>query len=777
MADPLWMQGKPVSSDAAATPAWMQGKPVEGAAAPAQGPANWQDRLEPFTLPNGSQTVKRPDGAVYIKEANDSRFKDQEGWKLFDPKTGLWAPTSDEDASAYGPIRGRIGGPALKSWTRNMLAGLQRPGEAVAGLAADAGNATGLLNDKVYLGFIKTLEDRERYRQAVKNTSGTGAGFTQTTGEMLPAAAMTAMAPQAAPTVFADSAAMAPTIAPFAQRAAANAVVGGASTYLTTPGTPTDRAKAGAAAAVAAPLMQGASEKVVFPALGKAYNWAAGKMKPGAAEIERLGQLFDVPTTVGDATGAPGTKKLEVALENVPLVGMGTFRQQQDAKAAAAAADKAKELMKEMTTQGWTNLDQVQKAAKAGRRGAQALLNEIDAAGSDWNRIMQTSGNLKVFQGKLAADSAYNKVEALSAKYGEVPLTNTTRALEEAKRELASSGLPDEATLGLVNKLSTNLNRQAAQGSEGAVAQAVGAPGGVAAALPSQSAVDTSFSGMRQLRSTLGNRIDDYYSGKNAVVGKEGAALLQRVKDAVEQDMETFAKTNGPELATAWRDADRVYKTQVVPYKDRALATALKSATPDEIFGQFMKVGRGDRAENFYNTLDPKGQAAVRYGLVQNALEQAINPGRGDQAAVFSPAKFAGYLEKMGDATGVAFKGQDKWEIDGLAKLMRHVERAGQFAENPPTGNRLAQMGTGVGLLELGRFSPVSAAGAWSVAKLSKVLLTSPAGKRLLLAASELPAGSKVMQDLVNNQLPKVLSRAATPDPIANAYQFDQPQD
>ena len=87
------------------------------------------------------------------------------------------------------------------------------------------------------------------------------------------------------------------------------------------------------------------------------------------------------------------------------------------------------------------------------------------------------------------------------------------------------------------------------------------------------------------------------------------------------------------------------------------------------------------------------------------------------------------------------------------------------------------QLAVGGGLAGAAQFvNPWAAIGAWGSAKTAKVLLTTPGGKRLLLAAAELPVGSRAMQDLVANQLPKVMSRAATPDSIANAYQFDQPQ-
>lgn len=52
------------------------------------------------------------------------------------------------------------------------------------------------------------------------------------------------------------------------------------------------------------------------------------------------------------------------------------------------------------------------------------------------------------------------------------------------------------------------------------------------------------------------------------------------------------------------------------------------------------------------------------------------------------PAKFALEFERMNAPYSKVFNGADKAQMDGFVKLMRHVERAGQYMENPPTGNR-----------------------------------------------------------------------------------------
>ncbi|WP_342316409.1 hypothetical protein [Lysobacter sp. FW306-1B-D06B] len=178
-----------------------------------------------------------------------------------------------------------------------------------------------------------------------------------------------------------------------------------------------------------------------------------------------------------------------------------------------------------------------------------------------------------------------------------------------------------------------------------------------------------------------------------------------------------------------------------MPYKDRQLANAMKDAHADEVYGKFNQAGKGERAEHFYRALDPKGQAAVRYGMVANAMDKAFDETR----QVFSPAKFASAMEKLGKAQGAVFRGAAKQEIEGFTKLMRHVERAGQYAENPPTGARTIPW-------LLGGAAAVNAPLAAKVAAMSGVartLLTTDVGKRFLLASSKLDAGSPAMAKLL----------------------------
>jgi len=118
-------------------------------------------------------------------------------------------------------------------------------------------------------------------------------------------------------------------------------------------------------------------------------------------------------------------------------------------------------------------------------------------------------------------------------------------------------------------------------------------------------------------------------------------------------------------------------------------------------------------------------------------------------------------MAKLKDATRVFYQGAGEEEIDGFNKLMAHVTRAGQYAENPPTGQRLIGAAATTGAI----VNPAAAAKVAAVAAAAKFLFTTEAGKKYLLASSTLEPGSSAMADLagrVFRMVPAAAARAAT---------------
>jgi hypothetical protein len=236
---------------------------------------------------------------------------------------------------------------------------------------------------------------------------------------------------------------------------------------------------------------------------------------------------------------------------------------------------------------------------------------------------------------------------------------------------------------------------------------------------------------MRLLRSQLGDLAEKYAQG--ATPNRSASKFFGDMRQAVESDITDFVASTGNDgIKKAYQRADAFY-SNMVKKQDRNLAKAMQSDKPDEIYNQFVKMGKGDRAANFYNALDQKGQAALRLKMADEAFGKAFN----EQTNVFSPAKFAGEFERLSEPYGMVFKGADKAEMDGFVKLMRHVERAGQYMENPPTGVRL----TDIAMVGGAATNPILTAKIGGASLLAKTMFTTKAGKNLLMAASGAQAG------------------------------------
>lgn len=437
----------------------------------------------------------------------------------------------------------------------------------------------------------------------------------------------------------------------------------------------------GPGAQLAAGLAAGAVPNVIAGSapVTKLRNAIAGQTDdPNAAALLASSQKHDVPLSYGDVSGGATVPKMETALEQVPGIGMGGYREAQHAKAMTAAEN------------------------------VRAKLDP--GVGENWAAVGQQSLARKAERTKQVASSLYDDVGRLADAAGAVPTGKTIDAIDKVLTKQTGAIAPDAALVKTLETFKGNLESAYRVGN---------------------------FTKMREFRSALGGMISDYYTGKNALVGEKGVAALQSIRSALDEDMADFAQKKGGDLWTAWRKADDFYKGNVVPLREKSLAQIANTADPDDLYRRFLGTA-SQKPETLYKALGPAGQASVRYGLVNEAYQTALNA----EGTKFSPAKFAKYLEDRQRAAGVFFKGQDSAEITGFMNLMRHAQRAGQYAENPPTGNRwlvsLMTLGTGAGLM----IEPGATGSAVASVALIRALFTTEAGKRLLLASSRAKPGT-----------------------------------
>ncbi len=448
---------------------------------------------------------------------------------------------------------------------------------------------------------------------------------------------------------------------------------------------------------IATGLIIGGTAEGVMQSGNKAVNALSGKFKnKQTGELVSLSKKHNVPLSFGDMSNGPISPKVETSLEYVPVVGMGGFRQVQG-KAAAQSADDLKSMFSSRVKSG------------------------------DPTQIPHTSLINKLNKNREFAGERYKKVSELADPAGAIPASNMQKTAQEAiNKELAREPhLQDAQIIKVFEKYAKNPN--------------------------------VNFSGLRELRSEVGDMVSDYYKGTNSVVGSKGVGKLEKLKKAIEKDLETAANSMGGQVKASWKKADSFYKRNVVPYKTEAdIRRAIDSKNPDEILNTFIKPGKRDRAMRLYSKLDKEGRAGVRYLMIDDAIAKAT-----DEKGIFHPAKFALQMERNSDPVKVFFRGKDYQEVKGFSKLMRHAEKSGRYMADPPTGARtvpfLAAGGAGYGL----SVEPVSVvAGTATVASLSK-LFTTKSGQQLLLAMGRAKEGSTGFNRLVEKAVALASSEAS----------------
>jgi hypothetical protein len=406
-----------------------------------------------------------------------------------------------------------------------------------------------------------------------------------------------------------------------------------------------------------------------------------------------------------------------------------------------------------------------QKSAVSNAAKAAGTLAKYKKYGTDfgwWYDEALTFAKTAAREARAAAETAQARgaVGGLAQDQAEAAARRSAQALRElaiadGTATLAKSQNPEAAARVLIQKY-----KLAGEDVKNALAEATrrikGAPARVGG-------VDNSFSALQKFRSDLRGMAET--AARN---DPNMARILRKVKTAAEQDLADYAQSGGFDpnsaarygLQRMWRKADQFYRTEVVPLKEKSLVNALRGADPDEIAWKFLKFNKFDRAKRFYDALDPKGQAAVRYGLIERAAEEAFQEAR----SFTSPAQFAGKIEKFDGPTRAFFQGQARRELEGFTKLMRAVERHGRFAENPPTGNRMAQLAVSGGIVG----APVLGfLGVGTVAKLLassaalRFLFTTDAGRNFLLAGARHEIGSKGMNSALEGILRALRAPAA----------------
>ena len=545
----------------------------------------------------------------------------------------------------------------------------------------------------------------------------------------------------------------------------------------------------------------------------KAYNALKGQYADaGIQDLMDLSKKYDIPLTKAMVTGKG--KNTERALEGIPIVGTGGFMKEGAAKVQAAIKKEA-----DAVNPAWDEVIQESLAnkAKAGKAQAKANYDRVDALSSGIsiepkNTIAKVAKHEADVAGSIGADETniFSKFKKnlikgprtftdlrrdrsyLGNKAAEATRAgdlNLARQLNDVK-----SGVEDDIEKLVDKKIEVGTFSKAA-GSENVDEFYHGSPNKIekfnmgregAVYFEKNKQVAQSYAGRSGNVTAHNVKLENpltlnngNYAGKQFESADEAVRFAKSngndgviwESDGVKSQIAAFSDTQiknpssqkimGTQkegLKEAFHTAQEQYKKNVVPYNDKSIVNAIKSETPDEIFDKFIKKGKGDRAGNFYDLLDDKGKSALKDGLIDNAIKGATNPATGEA----SPAKLAGYLQRMADPIESTLKGADREQVRGLAKVMRHAERYGQMNDSPSNGMALipylkagALAAAGYGGAKNPMATVGAVAGGAALTKLATLMKTK--GYKVALASDKIgsPAFEKALNEIIA-QLPRV---------------------
>lgn len=501
-----------------------------------------------------------------------------------------------------------------------------------------------------------------------------------------------------------------------------------------TGGIPGQKATQAITGAIAGPAAEAVGRGVTKLAGHTAGAWVD---RMASEEIERLVQLgrqHGINLLAGDYDqNRKLVRGLEARFLNSQMPGLNIDLEPQQRQAMQAAQKMVNAQSKQMESMTFVSADKIKEiAAGNGKRAAEAraVLKMAEEAGTDARMVIQASGNMKWLRMKLVADRHYDEVEKLAGN-ADVPPDSTLKVIDDI---LKQSGDPrsrpidySPETINLLRRWKAGLDIAPEEGGDEAVD---------AAADAAQEVVPNTYMRMRNFLSRIEKRVDD----ATKPGGQDADTLwLKDVAKAVREDMDAFAEST-PMLAAANARANKFYTEHVVPYQSATLAKALKSDNPDDVWGAFVRQGaawRGDALQQkLYKSLDDKGKAAVRAGILQDAFRQATDP------EYFSSTAFNRILRNSG--YGSFFAGKSRTELDGLMKLFDHIARSdpkklAQF--QPMMGNIAGISMLGTAGFASGLANPATIAGALAATGALKWLVTSDKGRRLLYSANLLKPG------------------------------------
>lgn len=182
-----------------------------------------------------------------------------------------------------------------------------------------------------------------------------------------------------------------------------------------------------------------------------------------------------------------------------------------------------------------------------------------------------------------------------------------------------------------------------------------------------------------------------------ATIRDEGQKAANRIYIALRKDMGSYIKETGERRDfDKWMVADRRLSNMSQELGVTSLKNALNKGDllPDEVNTMLFNQKPGV-VRILYKNLDPAGKANARQSILYKAVQNA------DGIENINPRKFATQVKKLGNSTGIFFKGQDAQKLEGLAKALEITKRGTEAGTLTMTGQETIPYVAGASLATL----------------------------------------------------------------------------
>lgn len=318
----------------------------------------------------------------------------------------------------------------------------------------------------------------------------------------------------------------------------------------------------------------------------------------------------------------------------------------------------------------------------------------IDSLKAQKSRIKQAAGR--------RYDELVPKVDGLGA----IQYTKTQKAIDDALAELSKPGVvSSKEAIQELQQFSDTL----------------------------KSAPQT-YSSLKENRTALRDVVSSYDAQGRSQLPTRAKSLLNRVYGSLTSDMDDAARSAlSPRDFGRLKEANAIYASEA----ERLTKTRLKNVldkgdlTP-EVAENLLFSAKRSEVKNLYDSLDSSGRDAVRASIIQRAIKDA------DGIDNVSPDKFINAMRRLENQTGVAFKGDQRRQLEGLKQVLAATKRAGQAGVRTATGQELyAPVGAAAAGSLIGDFGTTMAAGATAGA-LARIY-ESPAMRNVLIRIGSAP--------------------------------------